>query len=316
MVGTIGLTVDDTFAASPGSALPDETTLSRWDRWSFQAARTATRLTVRVVSLTGLYHLARAFATLEWLIDYKRRRRFAATLDRTMGADLPASQRRIHTWRHFVRKRCDKLFYLIFDHLPDATLRDRFEIVNRHLIDDGMARGKGAYVAMSHMGAHHIVAMLLVQLGYKVAVGRDENVGALRLFMQRKHTHKNRNQASYFYSTTYPRVIYRYFQENYLVGSALDVARVRADHLKTIEVTVFGEKRAFLTGPMQIAARCGAPVLQGFVISQKNFRYVLELHGPLIHPSDAAPSLDAAMKAYAANMERHARQHPCHVSKI
>ena len=67
---------------------------------------------------------------------------------------------------------------------------------------------------------------------------------------------------------------------------------------------------------MQIAVRCGAPVLQGFVISRKNFRYVLELHGPLIHPSDATPSLDDAMKAYAANVERHARQHPCHVSKI
>ena len=310
------MTVDDTSATPPGSALPGETTLSRWDRWSFEAARVATRFAVRTISLTGLYHVGRAFATLEWLTNYKRRRRFAATLVRTMGPDLPASQRRMHTWRHFVRTRCDKLFYLVFDHLSEAALRDRFEIVNRHLLDDGIAAGNGAYVAMSHMGAHHVVAMLLVQMGYKVAVGRDENVGAIRLFMQRKQARKNRDHAAYFYSTTYPRVIYRYFKDNYLVGSAIDVAKVRSEHLKTIEVNVFGEKRAFLTGPMQIAVRCGAPVVQGFVISRTNFRYVLDLYGPLIDPTDATASLDDGMKAYAANMERLIRQYPCHVSKI
>jgi len=274
----------------------------------------AIRLAVRTVSLTGLYHVGRAFATLEWLINYKRRRRFAATLRLTIGPDLPASERRLQIWRHFVR--CDKLFYLVIDHIPAAELHDRFEIVNRHLIDDAVAAGRGAYVAMSHTGAHHVVAMLLVQLGYKVAVGRDENVGAMRRFMQQKHAGKNRNQAEYFYSTTYPRVIYRYLQNNYLVGSAIDVARVRSEHLRTVETEMFGERRSFLTGPMQIAVRCGAPVLQGFVISRNNFHYTLELQGPLIRPGDTEHSLPDAITSYAANVERLIRQYPCHISRI
>jgi len=249
----------------------------------------------------------------------KRRRRFAQQLQLIMGRKPTPQERRRQSRAHFVRTRCDKLFFLMFDHLPPEEIVDRFEVVNRHLLDEALAKGRGVYVALSHTGAHHVVGLLMVKLGFKVAGVRAANEGAIRRFVQDKLARKNKNQVRYFYSDTYPRAIYRCFADNFVVGSAIDVHRVRQKHLRTATVNIFGEKREFLTGPMQIAIRCGAPVLQGFVISRAGFRYALELCGPLVDPAageQAESTVADAVRKYAANVEQFVRQRPCHVSRV
>lgn len=293
-----------------------------WERVSFEVTRAFVRILAKTFSLTGLYQFGRAFATVEWLINYKRRRRFARRLPDVLGRAATAAEIRRATRGYFVRTRCDKLFYLVLDHLPRKAILDRFHISNRHLLDDAIARGQGAYIALSHHGAQHVAGMLLVACGYKVAGVRDAQEGAMRRYIQDKYQRKNREQVRYFFADTYPRNIYRCFKDNFILGSAIDVNRIRAGHLKTLEVTLFGRKRPFLVGPMQIALRCGAPIVYGFLVSRKNFHYTFELRGPLVEPnqegtSDEGPQvLRDAMDAYAANIARFARQYPCHVSRI
>lgn len=293
--------------------------VSRWERFAFESLRTLIRLAVGTLSLSGLYQLGRGFATVEWLINFKRRRRFAARLAAILGNGLTAAERRMHTRRHFVRTRCDKLFNLTFDHLSDRQVLDRFEIVNRHLLDDALARGRGAYVALSHLGAHHVVGMLLMRLGYKVAGVRNAKEGALQRFIKDKYEQRSRDRVRYFFANSYPRDVYRCFHDNFVLGSAIDVHQVRGDNLRTMQTTVFGQERSMLIGPMQIAVRCGAPVLQGSIISRKNFHYVFELQGPLIDPAveqESSKVLKQAVDRYAVNLERFCRQHPCHVSRV
>src|SRR4029079_4340923 len=104
----------------------------------------------------------------------------------------------------------------------------------------------------------------------------------------------------------------------YILATALDIGRERGAHLKRAPVTMFGQEHKFLTGTMQIALRCGAPIMQGFVVSRKNFCFRLILKGPLVDPAseqDTPETLQRAMQTYADNIADHIREHPDHISK-
>ena len=69
---------------------------------------------------------------------------------------------------------------------------------------------------------------------------------------------------------------------------------------------------------MQIALRCGAPILQGFVVSRKNFYFRLIVKGPLVDPeveADEPAIVQEAMQKYADNIAEHIAMYPCHISK-
>ncbi|MEE9293533.1 MAG: hypothetical protein V3W34_01010 [Phycisphaerae bacterium] len=301
------------------SSQKDRPSISNWERVSFEVTRFVVGILARILSLTGLYHFGRAFATLEWLIQYKRRRRFAARMQELFGTEMSPVAVRRACWRHFVRVRNDKLYYLIFDLLPPEKVLRRFTITNKHLLDDALARGKGAHLAMSHLGSHHVGFFCLRASGYTVAIVRDPKEGAMRRYMRCKHETTWGDQMRYFRNDVFPRTMYRWYENNGLLMTALDVAGRGVEHVKTVEATLFGKRRPILPGPIQLASRCGAPTLQGFVVTRKNFHYEFELHGPLVDPAEDQSTderLAAAVQAYADGIERFARAYPCHVSRI
>ncbi|NLX13235.1 MAG: hypothetical protein GXY44_06210 [Phycisphaerales bacterium] len=273
-------------------------------------------------SLTGLYLLGKWFGVCEWLLNYKRRSRFRTRLREAMGSAYDPRDPLIRRacFDHFTRTRCDKIFYLIFDKLPREKIINRIKFHNRDLLDECLNRGRGVYVALSHYGSHHIQIVLTTLLGYKVAGVRDPNEGPLRRYMQQKYeeTFPEFRKIRMFFSDTYPRDLYRCFQDGYILGTALDVGRPRGTHLRTAKVNFFGNEREFLTGTMQIALCCGAPILQGFVASHKNFYFHIHIVGPLADPaieSDEDAILQQVMQQYADNIADHIRQYPSNVSK-
>ena len=276
----------------------------------------------RCFSLKGLYLFGQFFGTLEYLVNYKRRRRFRERFYQTFGdyaGQLPGTVGRI-CWQHFMRTRCDKLFYLIFDKLPREKIVNRVKFHNRQYLDDALRRGKGAYICMSHNGSHHVCILLMALMGYKVAGVRDPNEGSARRYVQERYeeTFPEFRAIRMFYTDTYPRDLYRCFQERYILGSALDVSRARGARLRTAKVRIFGQEREFLTGTMQIALRCGAPIIQGFVVSRKNFYFHLIGTPPLADPdaaTDTPETLQAAMQKYADNIAAHLMAYPDHLSK-
>ncbi len=276
----------------------------------------------RCFSLKGLYLFGRAFGFCEWLINYKRRRRFWDHLRKSIGAGIEEMDPEVRRWaclNYFMRTRADKLFYLIFDKLPRHKILNRVKFHDRHLIDEALERGKGVYVCLSHHGSHHVLVLIMALLGYRCAGVRDPKEGALRRYVQEKYeeTFPELNEIRLFFADAYPRDIYRCFHDGFIVGSALDVGRDRGAHLRRAKVKMFDQEREFLTGTMQIALRCGAPVLQGFVVSERNYYFHLIPKGPLVDPDSPAggDSLQNAMQEYANNIARHLLQYPDHISK-
>ena len=157
-------------------------------------------------------------------------------------------------------------------------------------------------------------------MGYRVAGVRDRNEGTIRRYVQEKYeeTFPEFRDIRIFFADTYPRDLYRCFQDGFILGSALDVGRDRGAHLRTARVSIFSQEREFLTGTLQIALRCQAPILQGFVVSRKNFYFHLIVKEPLVNPDterDEPAVVQQAMQQYADNIAAHLMQYPDHISK-
>ena len=275
------------------------------------------------LGLGGLYQFGRFFGTCEWLINHKRRRRFRKRLGATLGEHVQemSCSMTYACWQHFVRTRCDKLLYLIFDKISREEIIRRTTFHDRELIDNALKQGRGVYVCVSHNGSHHVLIQIMAMLGYHVAGVRDRNEGAMRRYIQEKYEESfpELRAVRMFFADSYPRDLYRCFQDGYILGTALDVSRVRAAHLRTAKVKVFGEEREFLTGTMQIALRCKVPVLQGFVVSRDNFYFDLIPLDGLVDPDkeeDTPEVLQQAMQRYADNIGRHLLKYPDHYSRV
>lgn len=216
-----------------------------------------------------------------------------------------------------MQTRCDKLYYLVFDRIPRDVAIQSLTIRNQGLLDETLASGKGVYLALCHHGPLHVAAMLMALCGYKVAGVRDRREGAMRRYIQdlydRKYPEFRRMRV--MYADSFPREIYRCLQEGYVLGSAMDVSRVRDPRQSHCEVEIFGREQVFLTGPLRIAMRCGTPVLQAFVLPISDFRYELAIIERLLEPAtspnaDEGHAVGEAMKMYARNVEEYVRSYP------
>ena len=275
---------------------------------------------IRCFSLSGLYMLGRFFGTLEYAIDYRRRGRVHRKLRAMFKDEFNVAWRRKMTWRYFMRIRCDKMFYTIMDRIPRGKLLNRIKLKGRRHVDAALARQKGAYVALCHFGSFHVAGLLGALLGYEVIGVRDPKESHVRRYIQRKYreTFPEVARMRLFYSGQFPREIYRQFHAGGIVASLLDVDRIRGGHLKTCPVRIFGETRDFLTGPVQMAVRCGATTFQAFVVSRRNFYYQLIVTPPLHEPTggDDESAIPDVMQRYADGVERFAREHPDHLMNI
>lgn len=292
-----------------------------WPRLSFSCVRAVLRVLLAVLGLRGLYRFCCLFGTVEYLINYKRRSRVRRMLRKVFGREITRAERRRMIRGHFMRQRCDKAFYLICDMLSSEQVARCFRIVNGALLEAGLARGRGVYVMLCHHGAHHVTGLTMSATGFRVGGVRDPHEGPLRTYMQSMWAkkHPELTPPRIIYSGDFAREIYRLFRDNFVLGSALDVTRVRDARLRTVPVQIFGETRHFLTGTLQIALRCKATVMQGFIVSRDDFEYTLELHGPMVDPATATetPELLAdVMQRYADNIAEYARAYPDHITRV
>jgi lauroyl/myristoyl acyltransferase len=275
----------------------------------------------KLFSMSGLYLLGQVFGTLEYLIDYKRRRRVSAKLHSFFRDQYPPSWFRRMAWRYFMRVRCDKMFYTIMDRIPRGKLMNRIKLIGRENLDNALARGNGLYVALCHFGAHHVAGLMTALLGYQVVGVRDPRESPVRRYIQNKYRETFPEVAGMevFMASSFPRAIYRSFKSNKLIASLLDVDRSRGENTKTHPVQFFGETRDFLVGPIQIAVRCGATTIQGFIESRKNFYYRMIATPPLVDPekvTDEEAMIADVLQRYADGVEQFAREHPDHLMNI
>jgi len=311
--------VNQTIARTP--AEDADSGVGAWEHVSFSIVHAFAAGLLTILRLRGLYHVARGFGTIEWLVNYKRRRRFAAALEAVLGRRPTGYERRRHTREYFCQNRCDRLFYLIFDRIPRDQAAGLLTFHNRELFDEAVARGRGVYTTLAHHGAQHILGLLMPLHGYKVAGVRDRREGALRRFVQSRldRLYPGLGRARVLFADAFPRETYRCLQEGYALGSALDISRVRDANQKHEEVEIFGQRRFFPTGPIRIALHCRSPVLQAFVLPEPGFRYRFDVVGILIDPDaveEEAAAVRQAIHTYAKNVEAQTRARPSLISRV
>ncbi|MBK8267657.1 MAG: lysophospholipid acyltransferase family protein [Planctomycetes bacterium] len=274
-----------------------------------------------VFGMSGLYFLGQLFGTCEFLIDYNRRRRVMQKMAELFGNSFTPKQRFAHARRYFMRIRCDKMFYTIMDRIPRGKLMNRIKLIDRHYIDDGLAREKGVYVALCHFGSHYIAGLMMALLGYEVSGLRDPKESTVRRYIQQKYreTFPEVEKMAIFPANSFPREVYRRLKRNTLVASLIDPDRRRSETAKWTTVKMFGVDRELLAGPLQIAFRCGATTVHGFVVSRKNFYYQLIVMPPLVEPGqerDDEETIQLAAQRYAQSVEKFALAHPDHLMNI
>ncbi len=295
--------------------------LTLWETVSFNMAHAATSAMLAILSLRGLYHFGRLFGTAEYLINFKRRRRFAKALAHILEQKPTGAQRRKWTHQHFMMTRCEKLFYLIMDRLPRDKAASLLTISDEPLLKEYLARGNGLFYGLAHLGPQHIGGMLLSLKGYKVAGVRDPHESSIRRYVQAlfDRRHPDIQRTNMLYSGTFPREIFRCYREGCIVGSAMDVSRLRSQNQKAEWIEVFGQKRPFLTGPLHIAIRCKAPMLHGHVLPEPGFRFRFLIAGTLLDPEtmeDEDREVANALRIYAAHIEKTLKERPSLVTRI
>ena len=189
-------------------------------------------------------------------------------------------------------------------------------------LDRALARGKGVVIVLGHSGPHHVALLLMALMQYRLVGIRDRKEGALRRYVQEQlaKSFPEFGAVRMFFSDAYPRELYRALQDEYILCGALDVSRDRGAQSSTSRVRIFGREQDFVNGAMKIALRCGAPVLQGFIVARRDFYFRLTVTEPLIDPEtvgqDEQAAIDAAMQKYADNVEQHVQRYPCQLSRI
>lgn len=308
-------------ASPPVAPTPLGRGLSAWEWVSLSAAHLVVSGMLAVFSLRGLYHFGRMFGTVEYLLDFKRRRRFREALGTILERKPTGPERRKWTHRFFVDSRCDKLFYLILDRLPREQAAQLLTIENEPLLRDCVNRGHGVFFGLSHVGSQHIGGVLLTQKGYKVTGVRDRNQSGMRRYVQDRldRRHAGTEPVRMLFADSFPRETIRCYRDGCIVGSAIDIHRIRGEHQRVEYAEMFGEKRPFLTGPLRIALRCRAPVLHGFVTHDSHFRYRFELAGMLIDPEtveDEEAAVTQAVRTYARHLQDRLKSRPSLVTRI
>ncbi|NLX13762.1 MAG: hypothetical protein GXY44_08940 [Phycisphaerales bacterium] len=307
----------------PGQAAEKQDELGWLSQLKFELVRGFLWGWAKCFSLRGLYLLGAGFAVCEWLINGKRRRRFRKNLKAGFGEAVKKFDRktaRRACLQQFIRIRCDKIFYLIFDKIPKEQILSRVRFPRETELAEAMQGGKGVYVCTSHIGSMHLVGLILALKGFRVAGVRDPKEGAIRRYIQCKYekTFSEFSTMRILYSDAYPRDIYRCLQEGFVLGSSLDIGRERAPHLRTVTADVFGQPRKFLVGPIQIALRCGVPIYQIFMFSLRDFYFDLLFLGPLVDPrtaTDTPETHQEIIKKYADNNAEQLAKHPDHISR-
>jgi lauroyl/myristoyl acyltransferase len=294
--------------------------LTGWDRVSLEIVRSWVCLVRAILGLNGLYAVGRMFAYVEWCVDGRRRRRFGLRMDELFGETMSARDKRDACLRFFVRSRTDKMFYVLQDTLSERDIERCFHIENRELLDACLARGKGAYMSLSHVGSQHVALNFLSRMGYQVGGVRDAKESAVRRFVQYKYEMSGHQGIRYFHAEAFPRDLFRWLRDGRLLMSAMDAGRVRDASQKSVDVDFFGERRPMLAGPLELADRCGAPSLHAIVLSKPRFRYELLICGVLVDPEQEGGRMSdercaEAMQTYASEIEKFLRAKPCHISR-
>lgn len=216
-----------------------------------------------------------------------------------------------HLFRHFYSfgmVLIDKVAFSIKKNPPF-----KFTFINENMISEALAQGKGVILLSAHIGNWEIIGNLLSdRLSTHIyAVLLDNEKQEIKEVF--KEVAKSRrfmtiNMTNNILDVIIP--IKEALKNNGIVCFLAD----RFISSSKIKLHFFGEEAAFPTGPFEIAAITGAPILPVFSVKDSMTHFTAKSYPPItfegVTRSNRNECIKEAMKSFISNMEREAKKHP------
>ena len=200
------------------------------------------------------YPAAAAGGSLWYLADAGRRRNALRNYAAVLGCaedDPEVARVARHAFENYCRMLAD--FLLIGDLRPEEV-RDLLTVGGREHVEAALARGRGAILALPHMGSWDFAGALASMLGYRIVAVAEPFYGSLNdAVVETRSRHGLRIVPM---GRSAVRAINDALDRNELVALLCDVA-----HGPGVDVTFFGRRAVVPAGPAAIACKREAPLL-------------------------------------------------------
>lgn len=196
--------------------------------------------------------IGNAMGLTMWLLGGRRRRATARNMALLLGAANGPRMRRLAraAFKSFGRMSLD---FFALTGATDAALLRGVDISGRSLLDDALARGKGAILALPHLGSWDLAGRILLALGYPLTAVAEDGWGAEFVAEARAATGLKivtRQQSL--------RPLLRALARNEPVALIADALPPGA---RGVEVPFAGQRASIPEGPARLAIHSGAPII-------------------------------------------------------
>ena len=232
---------------------------------------------VRAVPPAVRYPVAAFGGTVWWATDVGRRHNAWANYGAALG--LPEDHPRVRqvarrAFANYGRMLAD---FLLVGSLTPEELRSMVTISGREHADAAIALGRGAILALPHMGSWDVAGSMAGIWGYRIAAVAETFPGSLNdAVVETRSLHGleviplNRSAV---------RAINGVLDENGMVALVCDVP-----HGPGVEVRLLGRRATVPSGPAAIACRRGAPIVPMYSRRSESGGYHLHVDPPIQPP--------------------------------
>jgi KDO2-lipid IV(A) lauroyltransferase len=234
---------------------------------------------VRAVPPAVRYPVAAFGGTLWWATDRGRRRN--AWINYSAALGLPEGHPRVRevarrAFANYGRMLAD---FLLMGSLKPDEVRAMTTITGREHVEAALALGRGALLALPHMGSWDFAGSIAGIWGYRIAAVAESFPGSLNdAVIETRSLHgmevipRNRSAV---------RAIYAVLDGNGMVALMCDLPQGPG-----VEVRLLGRRATVPSGPAAIACRRSAPILPVYTRRTESGGYHLHVDPPIDTPDE------------------------------
>ena len=261
----------------------------------------------RVVPPGVRYPAAALGGTLWWAADFGRRHNARVNYGAVLGLpeDHPEVRRLAkRAFENYTRMLAD---FLLMGSLEREEVREIVDLEGQEHADAAVAAGRGAILALPHMGSWDFAGAMAAVHGYHVAAVAETFPGSLNDAVVNARSSHGLHVIPLNRSSV--RAIYEVLDRNGMVALLCDVP-----HGPGTEVRFFDRRALVPSGPAAIACRRGAPILPVYSHRLKGLKYQIHVDPPIQPPAtDRCRGKEAVtdlMQQVIDRFQSFIRQHP------